>query len=744
MCLRSTTKIFSAIAACFLVTGTAASAETRALLVGVSGYTFGRPLTGPPNDIALMHSVLLGRGVAADNITVLADKLPDWASGLKVSGLPTRALIMAELEQLVERARPADVIHIQFSGHGSQQPEPPGRSQEPDQLDEIFLPLDVGPWEAAQASVQNAIIDDEIADVVRRIRQKGAFVWIIFDSCHSATMTRGAGENDVATRSVDPSLLGVPARVGTRSSEGAGRLIGRDAEFDGDLAGGFVAFFASQPDQQAKEFLHPTDLLAAERRQHGALTYNLATAMLQHPGATYRELAVAVLAGYDRSRQTMPTPYFEGELDRPALGAGSENSGRQLLAEQIAGERWELSGGLLHGLAVGSELSFRLPSELFAAPVATGIVETVELSRAVVTIRADPGTFLPRRLLGEIRSTVVSTRTTIAEPFSADGNEEEQSHARAALGRILATPSARDGVALEMAAPSQPADLRLRIEAGRIWILNEAGDWPRHQSSRRAQTTPSVRIGDTAEVTARNLGSAIASITRARNLVRIASHLSAARDSTLLVSSYVLRDEQSNSSTQPVTDRRDCPPLTARDTVPAQSIGVAAIETPRIHHCDVVYLSVQNQGEHPMDLTVLHVDEVGCISYLRRISEDPRLHPNQPARVVAVPYRTWNLRRNEPSSTGLERFVVIGIERRSVDELHTPFTFDFLAGSCAERRMPPTRSSITPPASASDRAIDALFDLGMGRSGLRNGTLQRTALSRAHVAVLRLDVRAPE
>lgn len=743
MFMKSVASLIPAVAAFCLTTTQPLFAETHALMVGVSGCTTGRQLSGPPNDVALMHSVLVGRGVAPENITVLADKLPEWATGVRAAGLTIRALIIEALERLVERVRPGDAVQILFSGHGSQQPEPPGRSEEPDQLDEIFLPLDVGPWEESQASVRNAIIDNEIADFVRRMRQKGAFVWIIFDTCHSATMTRGGGESDVVTRSVDPALLGVPIRARTQPTTLADGAAGRDVDFDGELPGGLVAFFASQPDQLAKEFLHPVDLQAEGRRLHGALTYNLATALLQHPGATYRELAVAILAGYDRSNLEM-TPYFEGELDRSVSGSTGENTARQVHARQIADERrWELSAGLLHGLNVGSELRFRLPSDLSAAPVATGFVESVDLNRAVVAIRAAPGIFLPRQLLGEVTNTIIPLRLSITEPFSADGNQETLAHARAALDRILASPAVRDGVAIDLAAPGEPTDVRLRIEAGRIWILNGAGDWPRDQTSRRFRTIPSVRIGESVEVTARELGGAVAAINRARNLARIASHLSAARDSALLVSSHIARDEQIATPQQPVTDKRDCAPVPSSPEVPTSALAVAAIETSRIYHCDVVYLSIQNSGEHPLDLTVLHVDEVGCISYLKRISEDPRLHPNQPARVVPVLFRTWNLRRNEPSSTGLERFIVIGVERRTANELYTPFTFDFLAGSCAERRVPPVRS-VNAAVSASDRTIDALFDIGVGRNGLRTSSAPTAMLSRAHVAMLRFDVRAPE
>ena len=62
---------------------------------------------------------------------------------------------------------------------------------EPDGIDEIFLPADVGTWKSFPERVPNAIVDNEIGVWLRAIAAKRAFVWVIFDCCHSGTMTRG-------------------------------------------------------------------------------------------------------------------------------------------------------------------------------------------------------------------------------------------------------------------------------------------------------------------------------------------------------------------------------------------------------------------------------------------------------------------------------------------------------------------------------------------------------------------------
>ena len=63
---------------------------------------------------------------------------------------------------------------------------------EPDGLDEVFLPADVGRWQ--EGNLNGAIMDDQIGKWLAQMRDKGADVWIVFDCCHSGSMSRrGAG-----------------------------------------------------------------------------------------------------------------------------------------------------------------------------------------------------------------------------------------------------------------------------------------------------------------------------------------------------------------------------------------------------------------------------------------------------------------------------------------------------------------------------------------------------------------------
>ena len=48
------------------------------------------------------------------------------------------------------------------------------------------------PLDETVGHVENAIVDDEIRIWVSAIRATGALVWVIVDTCHAGTMTRGA------------------------------------------------------------------------------------------------------------------------------------------------------------------------------------------------------------------------------------------------------------------------------------------------------------------------------------------------------------------------------------------------------------------------------------------------------------------------------------------------------------------------------------------------------------------------
>jgi Caspase domain len=310
-----------------------ADARNYALLVGVSNYPnldkkF--QLAGPDNDVRLMKSVLRQLKVEERDIVALFS-----ASDKR----PTKANIVAELRQLAAKTTADDFVYLHFAGHGSRQPARAGDTEEEDNLDEIFLPEDVGNWSDEIGAVERAITDNEINQLITAIRAKGTFVWAVFDSCHSGTMLRSVGR--IKWRKVDPSALGIPSgrhkkqlRQGRLPSPldvtaPASPVVSKKTPLTGSIKpGGFVAFYAAQSHELAPELQMPPNALSP--LSHGLFSYQLAQAMMGGAGLTYRQLGQVILQKYVTQGMRATTPLFEGtHLDAPMFGRENQQLTKQ-------------------------------------------------------------------------------------------------------------------------------------------------------------------------------------------------------------------------------------------------------------------------------------------------------------------------------------------------------------------------------------------------------------------------------
>ncbi|HND22671.1 MAG TPA: caspase family protein, partial [Acidobacteriota bacterium] len=112
----------------------------------------------------------------------------------------TRATILDGLQkQLIDEAHAGDVCVFYFAGHGSQVVN--SKSTEPDLKDEALVPAD-SPQGAAY------IRDKELARLYHKALDKGVFLTVIIDSCHSRSSSRGFPLRRTA-RTVEPDLLDV-------------------------------------------------------------------------------------------------------------------------------------------------------------------------------------------------------------------------------------------------------------------------------------------------------------------------------------------------------------------------------------------------------------------------------------------------------------------------------------------------------------------------------------------------------
>lgn len=314
----------------------AAEAEIRAVLVGVSDYTDESgiaDLKGPANDVRLLARILEERGV--EDITVLAD-------GVEGGARPTRSAIVAAFTRQADVAGPGDLVYLHLSGHGTRQFDLDG--DETDGLDEVFLPADTARAEPGSGTIPNALVDDEIGRMVDAIRATGADVWLVMDSCNSGSGLR-ASTPAVASRYVDPALLGVSVRDRAVAREGAVELTGPT------LPGGYLAFYAAQASEPAHE-IEMAETGASS--WFGLFSAKLAARLDGGAPITYRQLFQAVLSDINDTAvpgaARLQTPHWEGTMIDAAVFGGRNTAGVRRFA--VTGD--EIAAGRVHGFGEGT------------------------------------------------------------------------------------------------------------------------------------------------------------------------------------------------------------------------------------------------------------------------------------------------------------------------------------------------------------------------------------------------------
>jgi len=490
----------------------AASRTYHALLVACTEYP-NLPqrnwLVGPKNDAGLVHEYLLKNvpdpvRFAPENVTLLAKDVPG------ASGLPTHAAIKAALADLAAKVQRDDFVYLHLSGHGAQQPEMI-KGDETDGLDEIFLPVDIDKWINRDAGVPNALVDNEIGDALDAIRDKGAFVWIVFDCCHSGTATRAVDVDDEMERKIEfADLVGgneaaMAAALRTyedtvaSASRGLDENGARKPAFNLTPTGGepitkgkLVAFYAAQTVETTPEMPLPRGTTGAPR--FGLFTFTILSKLAENPNVTYRQLGQAVLQQYSADSRTRPTPLFEGELDARVFGTDKTDAVMQWPVVIKDGEA-TISAGLLHRLTPGSKLAI-LPSALSRLSDAVGFLE-VQSARNLES-RVKPVAFddkpvlkladIPANAYARAAEIAVDYKLVVARPAATRGLERETALVNSVLDELATAKET--GFNIELVAPGKSAELRFAVmrenaiagaardatDKPALWFLPASGD----------------------------------------------------------------------------------------------------------------------------------------------------------------------------------------------------------------------------------------------------------------------------
>jgi hypothetical protein len=619
---------------CFLgamVAAPAAAGENYALIATVSDYPNLDAkywLKGPKNDAVLVRDYLLTSSpvpFTAENVTTLGS-----GEGLQ---LATHDAILGELANIAAKAKAGDFVFLQFSGHGSQQPARDDKT-EADGKDEIFLAADTRMAPSGDPFLPNVITDDEFAKAFLAIRKTGAFVWLVFDSCHSGTITRGApDEGDLVMRDIKPSDLGIPDDAFTvpavAEDESADRAIPLSADIyeesaDGTM-GGLVAFFAAQSTETTPEKGYEVTLAdgSTVKQNYGVFTHTIFSALAKNPAMTYRQLAQSVLADYAAGNVLKPTPLFEGQLDTPIFGGSGLVDVAQWPTVVGGDKSLTISAGQLHGLSVGTKLLV-LPSPASPDDEATGVVEVAsndQLRSKLV------GSSDAKHALIDIKDIKVGSyvrlaeqafpfELTVAKPDPATSDPAQLAAVDAALAAILANDD--KPMRLKVVEPGEAADVRLAVyseqqvaeleiaadraagisetasdatdldETPLLWLLPASGDISLKPQKRSA----AMDLGETdAGDFTTNLSQNLVTIFRATSLSRLSQ-----------ANSFKPKDFKLSFGLQPAG---------------SETIGeMVAEQTPVVRPGDRIYVDFTNSSGKAADINVLYIDHDNGITLL--------------------------------------------------------------------------------------------------------------------------------
>ena len=665
--------------------------QCYALLVGVSEYpnlSARYRLNGPKHDIELIHGLLRKRGFSEENITVLADGVEGSAA------LPERAAILAAMSKLAN-TQPNDFVYLHFSGHGSQQLNQPDDDPEDDNLDEVIVPRDVSAWND-EGAMPNAIVDDELRKAITAIRKNGTFVWAVFDSCQSGTVTR-ALRTDEQDRII-PLPDAIRARAGETTRGSASLEVATDAEEAG--LGKWVAFYAAQSTEPTPELFLPK---GNRENKYGLFTYTLRQVLELNPTMTYRQAAQQVLQSYAASNRYLPTPLFEGNgLDTSVFGI-RDASKIQQWPLQKSGGKLTINAGQLHQLGEGSILAV-LADATQPDEAALGYVEIIkadvlESQLKPVAFNEKPATEPPDHSYIRLIQPQISLALTVARPpdnpkevYPAEPDRTftaREQRLLAAVKSVEQQSGQTRQVLINWVAPEEAADVRLLVRDEQLWYLPPSSELDPHDQSKR-DLTVSGQADDEALIT--QIQDNLARSAKASNLIRLVGVLSKTElQEKLVITATIERGQSGDIETFELTQR------------------------PELHHNDIVRFNVNNTSNQAIDLTALFINSKFGIDAMY-----PYLPAGETPRITAGGEIEFGLRvLTHDENTGAVD--TVGVEHiLFIAQAAKPETFSQGFGFLAQKVVTATRGPVN---SLDNLLIDAGFGVPEDEMGTRNAAI---------------------
>jgi hypothetical protein len=313
----------------------------HALIVGINKYPHMGPkfqLRGCVNDAKLIRNTLINKfNFEQAQIAELLDEAA------------TRDGILAAMASLLKRVKKDDIVVFHYSGHGHRCKSKTEFTDEGSGKDNCLLPHDDSKPKANGKADYREIRDDKINAWLQKLSQKTSNITLIFDACHSGTMTRSTSPQAQA-RSVPETVRGQPAPVKgaasikSKAHKGAGGWLTLNRKY--------VVISGCRDTQTSKErWFSEGDT----QYRHGVLTYSLVGALSSaKPGTTYRDIFETVCSSVPASAENQ-NPQIEGQIDREIFGVKDIEPMRYLPISSVSGKNLSIEGGAAHGLRKDSK-----------------------------------------------------------------------------------------------------------------------------------------------------------------------------------------------------------------------------------------------------------------------------------------------------------------------------------------------------------------------------------------------------
>lgn len=361
-----------------------------ALLVGINSYAKtpgsaynASDLHGTANDVALVKDLLTGTyGVPddGDHYRVLLDAQATHA-GIRE----------AFAEQLIEKAKahPDATFLFYFSGHGSLAIDDNG--DEGDGYDETIVAQD------SRGPGGTDIRDDEIEAWLTQLKQYSHNIVLIFDSCHSGTISK------------EPTLAARMAPLDGRLLKDApAERHGKDASI-ADSGRSYSIIEGSRADEVSNEDLVAT---ASGSQYHGLLTYYLVQTLKRSPQLTYRE-AVMQAERYVQKRAPSQHPQAEGDFDRVVLGGIGTRQPPFISVTSVTQDQISVAVGQAQGIQPGAILA------VYSSKATKLVGEDGKIANAVV-ISSDVATSVAKLVKAPNEPVTTASKVRIVSPYSVE------------------------------------------------------------------------------------------------------------------------------------------------------------------------------------------------------------------------------------------------------------------------------------------------------------------------------------